>query len=46
MKKLPVVLHIPHASRSIPEEFLPALLLDAAELETEPEAEPVAEPEP
>ena len=35
MKKLPVVLHIPHASRSIPEEFLPDILLDAAELETE-----------
>ena len=35
MKKLPVILHIPHASRSIPEEFLPDILLDAAELETE-----------
>lgn len=35
MKKLPVILHIPHASRSIPEEFRPDLLLDAAELETE-----------
>ena len=35
MNKLPVVLHIPHASRSIPEEFLPDILLDAAELETE-----------
>ena len=35
MKKLPVVLHIPHASRSIPAEFLPELLLDSADLETE-----------
>lgn len=35
MKKLPVVLHIPHASRNIPPEFLPELLLDSADLETE-----------
>ena len=35
MKKLPVVLHIPHSSKLIPNEFLPELLLDTAGLDTE-----------
>lgn len=35
MNQLPVVLHIPHFSRLIPPEFLPDILLDAADLENE-----------
>ena len=35
MNQLPVVLHIPHSSRLIPPEFLPDILLDAADLENE-----------